>query len=186
MMKLRFASVLMVFAFVFGAVLAAEPIKSGPQVGDDVPGPFHPLNVTGAKAGEKNCLFCQNGQNPVVMIFAREQTDDLTALIKKVDACTEQNKDAKMGSFVVYLNDSEGLSDQLKKVAEKENIKNTILSIDNPAGPKSYNVSKEADVTVVLYVNRVVKANRAFRKDELKDKDIELIVADVPKILAKD
>ena len=36
-------------------VLAGD-LKSGPEVGKNIPGPFHPWNVTGAKAGEK---FCQ-------------------------------------------------------------------------------------------------------------------------------
>jgi hypothetical protein len=187
MLKFRIAAgSLLSLALVLGTALAAESIKSGPQVGDDVPGPFHPLNVTGEKAGEKNCLFCSNGSNPVAMIFARETSDELTALIKKIDACTEKNKDNKMGSFVVFLSDSEGLADQLKKLAEKESIKRCVLSIDNPSGPKAYNVSKDADVTVVLYTNRVVKANYAFKKGELKEKDIDVVLGDVSKILPKE
>ena len=51
-----------------------------------------------------------------------------------------------------------------------------MLSIDNPAGPKGYKVSRDADVTVVLYTQHTVKANYAFGKGELKDKDIEKIV----------
>jgi hypothetical protein len=90
-----------------------------------------------------------------------------------------------MGSFVVYLNDSEDLQKKLKAMAEKEGIKNCVLSVDNPAGPKGYEVAKDADVTVVLYTNRSVKANHAFRKGELKDKDIDAVVADVTKILPK-
>ena len=35
--------------------LAAD-LKSGPQVGENIPGPFHPLNVTGPTAGQKACL----------------------------------------------------------------------------------------------------------------------------------
>ncbi len=35
---------------------AGDALKSGPPVGKSIPGPFHPLNVTGAKAGEKHCL----------------------------------------------------------------------------------------------------------------------------------
>ena len=50
--------------FVLSGFAVADPLKSGPQVGQDVPGPFRPLNVTGAKAGQKNCLYCQNGSNP--------------------------------------------------------------------------------------------------------------------------
>ncbi|HLN32759.1 MAG TPA: hypothetical protein VK395_33830 [Gemmataceae bacterium] len=172
-----------VLALSIGCVLAADKLTSGPQVGQSVPGPFHPLNINGAKAGEKNCLYCQNGTNPVAMIFAREVSEPLTTLIKKIDACTEANKDAKMGSFVVFLSDSEDLQSKLKEVVDKESLKNIILSIDNPAGPKGYKVSKEADVTVVLYTNHTVKANFAYGKGELKDKDIETVVASVPKIL---
>jgi len=72
---------------------------------------------------------------------------------------------------------------QEEKAADQKLTK-LILSIDNPAGPKAYNVDKDADVTVVLYVDRKVKANFAFKKGELKDGDIEKIMKDVPKILS--
>jgi hypothetical protein len=170
-------------ALLAGSVLAAEKIESGPQVGKKIPGPFHPLNVTGAKAGEKNCLVCQNGLNPVAMIFARETSDGLTKLMKKIDDVTAKNKACEMGSFVVFLGEKEGLQKKLETMAKDNNLKNIILAIDdNQAGPKGYNVSKDADVTVVLYVEQDVKANYAFKKGEMKDKDIEAIVADVAKI----
>jgi hypothetical protein len=34
----------------------ADDLKSGPQPGDTIPGPFSPLNVNGPTAGEKQCL----------------------------------------------------------------------------------------------------------------------------------
>ena len=52
----------------------ADPVKSGPQVGEKLAGPFHPLNINGEAAGKKNCLYCSNGINPVAMIFARAKT----------------------------------------------------------------------------------------------------------------
>jgi hypothetical protein len=175
------------FALVVGTALAEKKaaLKSGPQTGEELAGPFHPLNVTGAKAGKKNCLYCQNGSNPVAMIFARSTSDNLTKLIKKIDACTAKNGKCKMGSFVVFLNDDEGLEAKLKKIAKDEKIKKTVLSIDNPAGPKGYNISKDADITVVLYVDRTAKANHAFKKGEMKDKDIDAILKDTSKILPK-
>ena len=39
-----------------GIAAADNALKSGPQPGNNIPGPFHPLNLTGAKAGEKNSL----------------------------------------------------------------------------------------------------------------------------------
>jgi hypothetical protein len=173
------------FVVTAGLAVAAEALTSGPQVGSAVPGPFHPLNVTGEKAGEKFCLFCCNGTNPVAMIFARENSPQLDKLIKKIDEQTIKNADAKMGSFVVFLSDKEGLENELKNVAKENDLKKTVLAIDNPAGPKAYKVSQEADVTVVLYTDHMVKANHAFRKGELKDKDIDTIVSELPKILEK-
>jgi uncharacterized protein YihD (DUF1040 family) len=172
-------------ALLAGTVLAAEGLKSGPQVNEPVPGPFHPLNVTGDQAGNKYCLFCCNGTNPVAMVFAREVSPEVQKLIKKLDDATTKNDDANMGSFVVFLSDKEGLDKQLKQMADKVKLKKIVLSIDNPAGPQKYNVSKEADVTVVLYTNHTVKANYAFKKGELKDSDVEKIVGDVSKILPK-
>lgn len=166
-----------------GVVLAAESIKSGPQVGEDLAGPFHPLNVTGAQAGKKNCLYCSNGSNPVAMVFARSVSDELGKLCKKIDACCEKNGDCKMGSFVVVCTDEEGTEAKLKKLAKDNDLKKIVLSIDNPAGPDGYKVNKDADITVVLYVDRNVKANFAFKKGEMKHKDIEEVVKAVPKIL---
>jgi hypothetical protein len=117
------------------------------------------------------------------MIFAREVSDSLTSLVKLIDAATAENSKASMGSFVVFLSDKEGLKDQLKSLATKENLKKTVLSIDNPAGPKGYGVAKEADVTVVLYNKRTVKSNYAFKKGELNAAAVAQIVADIPKIL---
>lgn len=126
-----------------------------------------------------------NGGNPVAMIFAREVSDSLTSLVKKLDAETAKNSKAKMGSFVIFLNDEEALPTKLKSLADKENITKTVLAVDNgsPTGPKGYNIAKEADVTVVLYNKRKVEANYAFKKGELNTAAIDKIVADVPKIL---
>jgi hypothetical protein len=117
------------------------------------------------------------------MVFARETSDSLTSLVKKIDAETAKNSKANMRSFVTFLSDDESLEGKLKTLAQKEGLKNTPLTIDNPAGPKPYGIAKEADVTVVLYKNKKVAANHAFKKGELKDKDIDKIVADLSKIL---
>jgi hypothetical protein len=149
-------------------------------------GPFHPLNCNGKQAGKKHCLYCENGQAPVAMIFAREPSANLTKLIKKLDEACVKNKGRSMGSFVVFLSDEEGLGAKLKKIARDEDLKKVILSIDNPAGPKGYKVNKDADITVVLYVERTAKANYAFRKNGLTNADITAIVNDIPKILPRD
>jgi len=184
-MKLHLFAFGLAVALLAGITRAEEStsIKSGPQVGEELAGPFHPLNINGAKAGKKNCLYCENGNAPVVMIFAREPNAQLTKLLKKIDSSCGKNTSCKMASFVVFCSDKDGLEDKLKKCAKDNEFKKVVLSIDNPAGPKGYKVSKNADITVVLYVDRTVKANHAFKKGEMKDKDIDTIIKDISKIL---
>ena len=66
-------------ALAIGVAFAEEKaaVKSGPQVGEKLAGPFHPLNVNGESAGEKSCLYCSNGAAPVAMIFARETSPEI-------------------------------------------------------------------------------------------------------------
>ena len=73
-----------------GAVVAAEGgLKSGPQPGATLPGPFNPYNVTNAdlpdRAGTRNDYTEQYGSNPVVLIFAREVSGPLVTLVKLLD-----------------------------------------------------------------------------------------------------
>lgn len=166
-----------------GLAVAAE-IKSGPQPGEKVPGPFTPLNVTGEAAGKKNCLYCSNGDNPVAVVFARCGDCPMTQkLIKQLDKATCENEKAEMGSYVVFCADEEKMEDKLKDFAKKDGLKKIILSIDSPSGPGNYKINKDADVTVVLYKNRKVVSNYAFKKGELNDAGIETVLKDVPKIV---
>src|SRR3954452_7319721 len=89
------------------AVFAQEKLKSGPQIGDQVPGPFHPLNVTGSAAGKKNCLYCSAGEAPVAVVFARKLTPQVKTLIKQLDQSTVKNAGKEMVSFAVFCSDSE-------------------------------------------------------------------------------
>ena len=96
-------------------VRAAEPVTSGPQAGEKVPGPFKPLNVTGPDAGQEECLYCKNGSRPVVMVFTRELTPGVVTLIKKLDAATVANSEGRLASCVIVLNDGKDLAPSLAK-----------------------------------------------------------------------
>ena len=64
------------------------------------------------------------------MIFAREVSDPLTSLVKKIDEATAKNSDCKMGSFVVFCSKEEGLDKKLKELVDKEKLTKTILAIE--------------------------------------------------------
>jgi hypothetical protein len=166
--------------------VAAEPVKSGPQPGEKVPGPFRPLNVTGPSAGEKVCQYCNNGANPVVVIVTRETTPAILGLVKKVDAATAAYRDARLGSFAVVLSDAEDMPATLKAFADREKVTSTILCTMSPPGPPSYHFAPEAAVTVLFYDHHTVRANKAFRSGELTPAAAKALMADLPKILPRE
>jgi phage/plasmid primase-like uncharacterized protein len=167
-----------------GGVALAADLKSGPQAGEKVPGPFHPFNVNGEDAGKKACLYCKAGDSPTVAIFARTADDPvLRKLITAVETETAKNTKADLNSFAVFCSDDGKLEGALKDFAEKAKLKNLVLAIDAPEGPEKYNINKDAAVTVVLYKEHVVASNYTFEKGKLTDRDVDKIVAEIGKLV---
>ena len=109
----------------------------------------------------------------------------MTSLVKQVDEKVGANKEKKMASFVVVLSDDPAANEaKLKELAKKEGIKNIPLTTyENAEGPESYKVSKDAEVTVLLWVGQKVKANHAFAPGKLDKDGIKAVLDDTAKIL---
>lgn len=179
----RIASVVCLLGILLSAAGAEEALKSGPQPGKELPETFEPKNITGPNAGETTCIFCEYGSDTVAMVFAREVSAPLTQLIKRLDAVTAQHRNAGVHSCAIFLSSDAKLQSQLKQLANQEKVQHTILRTYKPEGPKGYQVARDADITVLLYTDRIVKANHTFKKGALKEKDIDAIIADVGKIV---
>ncbi len=150
-------------ALLSSGIALAGSVKSGPQVGEKVPGPFKPLCVTGPDAGQAVCQYCKNGTRPVAVIFAKQITPVVAQLLKRIDIATASNKDAGLGSYAVICTDAAGVNRQLAALAQQMGIQNTVLTLYKAGGPEKYRLSAEADVTVLLYNHFSVKANHAFK-----------------------
>ena len=118
-------------------------------------------------------------------MFAREITDGLTSLVKQLDEAVKKNEEKKMAVFVVLLTDDPDAGEaKLKELAKKEGITNTPLTVfDGAAGPTSYKVAKDADVTILMWLKLKVEANHAFAKDKLDKESIAKVLEDTSKIL---
>lgn len=185
MRRLSFACFPALMAVCTAWTMAGEPLRSGLQAGDKITAIFEPVNVNGEHAGEPYCLICENGLSPVAMLFAREANEPLWALIAKLDEATLKHREQELGTFVVFLSDSDKLRDRLAETSKQLGLKRTILCTFDPAGPEGFRVSRDADLTVVLYREHEVKANHALRKGELTAATTEKILSDLPKILTK-
>ncbi len=118
-------------------------------------------------------------------VFTRSLDDGLASLVKKIDAKVADNADKKMAGFVVLLTDDPDQAEaELKAFAKKHDIKHVPLTLfDGVAGPRSYKIAEDADVTVNMWVGVKVQANHAFGKGELNEGAVAKVVADTAKIL---
>src|SRR5262245_15730685 len=176
-----------------------RPVKSGPAAGATIPGPFNPVVVLHADspehAGKRWDFVEQYGAAPFVLIFARTTSVPLTDFLTKLDTelATSRNLQGKKAAdglrtlpvhaALILLSDEDELDGRLKKLAKKLKIKHVSIAIDNPTGPRAYDLDKQADVTVLLVKRRKVEANFAFRKGELRQMNVEQVIRDLQRIL---
>jgi hypothetical protein len=93
-----------------------------------------------------------------------------------------------LGVFVILDGKPEFLDKHLRILAEKESLKRVCLGIAAP--PRDYEVSGEADVTVVIYnperrFRQSVRANFAFRKGELTEEKADAVAKALADVLPK-
>jgi hypothetical protein len=121
----------------------------------------------------------------------REPSDALTGLVKKIDErmadAPKPEANSNHNVFVLFTQNQENLSKQLRELAEKEALKKVSLCVGIP--PKDYDVAGDADVTVVIYEPGIrhnpVVANFALRKGELTEEKTKEIVEALSKTLSK-
>jgi hypothetical protein len=172
-------------------VQAAGELKSGPQPGEAIPGPFHYLNVNGPHVGKPHCLVCEFGLRPSVLVFTREVPADKSSimdLIQKLEEAVDRQKNAELRAGVVILNDAFMKEQTRKELVRRlesslRELKHALVAVDGPAGPDPYKLNPQADVTVLLYDKQKVVANFASPKDKFTDKDVAGIMAAVNKMI---
>ena len=106
----------------------------------------------------------------------------MASLAKQVDKKLQSNKDLR-GFVVLLTEDAEEAEEGLKELAKKHKIKKLPLTVyEAEAGPPSYKIAKDADVTVHLWKGAVVKVNHAFAEGELNKKSVKKVVDSIAKI----
>ncbi len=126
----------------------ADDVKSGPD--KKIAGPFQVKAITGEKAGKELCYYCQYSaqQRPaVVMIFTQKADDNMVSVVKAVDAVQKNNE--KLGTFVVGVSGVEAAD--FEKIQTTHKLTTPLTVAVEKDGPAKYNLSKDAQMTVLVY-----------------------------------
>lgn len=158
----------------------AEGLALGTPVGA-----FYVKDVTGPAAGEKLCYRCRYGSNPTVSIFTKGVDENVTKLIGEINTVTGKNDSKNMKSFVVLLTEDVAAAEKtLKDANAKVKASHTPLTtFDGLAGPASYKLDKDAEVTVMMWVDNKLAVNKTFKAGELNAEEIAAVVGQTKSIL---
>jgi hypothetical protein len=166
------------------ATCLSDPCVSGVPVGKR-PGPYSFLVATGPERGKQHCFICEQEAKPAAVVFARTLTPALGKLLAKLEADVNKRKDTGYKVWMTQVVDKADL-DGLAKWSQKEGLKSVpVGAFEDADGPPAYKLNRDADVTVLLFVNEKVLANFAFRPEELTEEAIQTIVKRLPELFEK-
>lgn len=118
-----------------------------------------------------------------MLVFAREWSDPLTGLVRKLEELTAERRDAKLACIVVLLSLDESIDRKMQKLAEREKFDNVLLGVMEPAGPTKFQLDKKAAVTVIMYRERKIEANHVFADAGLTEREIAGIVENAMRLV---
>jgi hypothetical protein len=160
---------------------AKDPCVSGPSAGQR-PGPYSFLVATGPERGQQTCYVCETADKPGVIVFARSLSDPLAQLLSKCDAANAERPKDSMRAWMTVLGEKTVALDALGKWAKQKGLALPVGVFDDPVGPPSYKLADDADVTVILFVDRRVAANFAFRTGELNDEAVGRVADEIARL----
>jgi hypothetical protein len=162
----------------------------GLEKGKDLPGPFHPYNVTGPRAQRFHCLVTQGSLDPVVMVVVRDLdfSEGLKLLETQLDNRIAKNLNVRLNSFTVFLTDDQTnivkdddkrdeLAGKVEDFSKQLMLKNVVLCLDSKSDLENYGLND--DVTVVLANKYKVVSVHRLKKDQLNADTVKQIIDDV-------
>ncbi len=166
----------LIFVLCWGSLgYSNEPCISGIPVGQR-PGPYSFLVATGPQRGQQTCYVCETGENPGCVIFARKASDSLGQLLLKIEPVVNREK-SPIKTWMTILGEKTITIDNLAKWAKAQGLKSIPVGIfDYEDGPPSYKISQDAEITILIFNQKKVVNNFAFRSGELNEKSIKQIV----------
>jgi hypothetical protein len=174
-----------------------------------VPGTFQVWMVTGPQAIRYHSVVGEHGLNPVALVFVPDVDPEdkvLCDFLKGLDELTVKHPDARFGVATIILNDggfrdalekddadfSKRLADtarikddleaKLRELAKTLELKKVVFCLDTKTGPKDYELSPDAQITILVYNKHQILQNFTS-KDKLTKESADKLLAEIEKLV---
>lgn len=174
---------LMLAAALLGWAIAAHPTQgAAPEVAGCAPGAevpsFYVREVTSRRPHLATCLVCRYGSRPVVLLCVRTLNDEVGELIEQVDRAVDAGRGVGLRGFAIFTHgENAQLQPQLATLARQRKTTLPLVLPVERGGPSSMQLPQDAEVTVLLYRDKVVTQRYIFSPGELTARQIDQVVA---------
>ncbi len=193
----------MISTAIFSALLCLAPCQAagevptpslGVKVGNRIPGPLFPYNLTGARETSYACPITAIEDNPCVLVFVQsgeEGSDSVKKLMMDLDNALTRYKRDNLRAFVIVVDAKiEGTihqkDDERNASAEKLKawigglmLKSLNFGLDSASGVKPWGIPSDKAVTAVLYQNYKVLGLHSWTPAELTDEKVGTLMGEL-------
>jgi hypothetical protein len=169
---------------VAGLAVAQAPQPLGGLKSGQRPMPYAFVLATGPQRGQTFCYICDTADKPAVIVFARSLSEPLGKLTAKLDQSVGDAAVPDLRGWLTLLTagSQPGTETRLVEWGRQHAVRHLPMGVfEDEVGPPAYLLSRQADVTVVLFTHQKVAETFTFKAGELTDERAE----DVVKALAK-
>lgn len=162
---------------------ALEALKQGDSLGAFTVTKVAGAEEDGVEVGESLCYRCRYGSRPMVIVFTRTPSDQLTAFLKTLDKAVSEHESARLVGFVTLLGtDRNKLEQSASELVKSTSVKQVPITIaeDIEHGPLNYRLSDGNAVTIVVANDNQVVASHASPDGTI---DSEKVMASINQVL---
>lgn len=159
-----------------GSAGAADPIFSGPQVGEELP-PLEVRSVLGSEAGKDLDFVTEADGKPILLIFVHDVNRQSVGMTRVLSAYTVSRADEGFHTGVIFLDDDATEAENTVKRIRHALTPGapTAISLEGREGPGSYGLNRNVMLTILVGKEGKVTGNFALIQPSLQ--------ADLPKVL---
>jgi hypothetical protein len=168
-----------------GLALAQPPQPPSGLKPGDRPMPYAFVLATGPQRGQTFCYICDTADKPAVIVFARALSEPLGKLAAKLDQAVADAAAPELRSWLTLLTAGAqpGTETRLVEWGRQHALRHVPLGVfEDEVGPPAYRLNRQAEVTVIVFVQQKVVANFAFKAGELTDERVGEVVQSLAKL----
>lgn len=159
-------------------------LVSGPQPGKKF-GPYTFLIATGPNRGTSHCYVCETGDEPAVIVLARNTSEPLNDFSRQLDKLLTRHQAQKLHGWVTFVGMNQPAKEpEITELSKKLGLRALPLGIYESAdGPPGYKLHADAQVTILLVKESKVVHNFAYAASGFTANESKKILELVPQLL---